>query len=170
MEAMLDQHIVGSTHRPLKAQLEARGFEVITTRPDIGTDLSVYNRGTASKGCDVFISLHSNAVGSAASNPENIDYPVVYRAFDNLNDVDSLSLKLAKQIGALMGTHQAGRTATRKNSAGPAGPSASSGAPMSSRFHSSSLPPGCGCTCQNARRPGKPSFYSSSDPSSSSAW
>ena len=118
VKSYYESEMTWALHLKLKAQLEARGFEVITTRPDIGTDLSVYNRGTASKGCDVFISLHSNAVGSAASNPENIDYPVVYRAFDNLNDVDSLSLKLAKQIGALMGTHQAGRTATRKNSAG----------------------------------------------------
>ena len=118
VKSYYESEMTWALHLKLKAQLEARGFEVITTRPDIGTDLSVYNRGTASKGCDVFISLHSNAVGSAASNPENIDYPVVYRAFDNRNDVDSLSLKLAKQIGALMGTHQAGRTATRKNSAG----------------------------------------------------
>ncbi len=118
VKSYYESEMVWALHLKLKAQLEARGFEVITTRPDIGTDLGVYNRGTASKGCDVFISLHSNAVGSAASNPENIDYPVVYRAFDNLNDVDSLALKLAKQIGALMSTHQAGRTATRKNSAG----------------------------------------------------
>ena len=47
-----------------------------------------------------------------------MDYPVVYRAYDNLNDVDVLALQIAKKIGELMGTNQAGRTATRKNSAG----------------------------------------------------
>ncbi len=105
--------MVWSLHLKLKAQLEARGFQVITTRANIDTDLGVYERGTASKECDVFISLHSNACGT-----ESVDYPVVYRAYDNKNNVDTLALKLAKKVGELMGTTQAGRTATRKNSSG----------------------------------------------------
>lgn len=105
--------MVWALHLKLKAELEARGFEVITTRADINTDLSVYNRGAASKGCNVFISLHSNACST-----ESVDYPVVYRAYDNKNGVDGLALQIAKKIGELMGTKQAGRTATRKNSAG----------------------------------------------------
>ena len=102
--------MVWKLHLKLKAELETRGFEVITTRADIDTDLGVYKRGAASKGCNVFISLHSST--------ESVDYPVVYRAYDNLNDVDVLALQIAKKIGELMGTNQAGRTATRKNSAG----------------------------------------------------
>lgn len=105
--------MVWKLHLKLKAELETRGFEVITTRSDIDTDLGVYERGAASKGCNVFISLHSNACST-----ESVDYPVVYRAYDNLNDVDVLALQIAKKIGELMGTNQAGRTATRKNSAG----------------------------------------------------
>lgn len=105
--------MVWALHLKLRAELEARGFEVITTRADINTDLSVYNRGAASKGCDVFISLHSNACST-----ESVDYPVVYRAYDNKNGVDGLALQIAKKIGELMDTKQAGRTATRKNSAG----------------------------------------------------
>ena len=105
--------MVWKLHLKLKAELETRGFEVITTRADIDTDLGVYERGAASKGCNVFISLHSNACST-----ESVDYPVVYRAYDNLNDVDALALQIAKKIGELMGTSQAGRTATRKNSAG----------------------------------------------------
>lgn len=105
--------MVWKLHLKLKAELETRGFEVITTRTDIDTDLGVYERGAASKGCNVFISLHSNACST-----ESVDYPVVYRAYDNLNDVDVLALQIAKKIGELMGTNQAGRTATRKNSAG----------------------------------------------------
>lgn len=105
--------MVWKLHLKLKAELETRGFEVITTRADIDTDLGVYKRGAASKGCNVFISLHSNACST-----ESVDYPVVYRAYDNLNDVDVLALQIAKKIGELMGTNQAGRTATRKNSAG----------------------------------------------------
>lgn len=105
--------MVWKLHLKLKAELETRGFEVITSRADIDTDLGVYERGAASKGCNVFISLHSNACST-----ESVDYPVVYRAYDNLNDVDVLALQIAKKIGELMGTNQAGRTATRKNSAG----------------------------------------------------
>lgn len=105
--------MVWALHLKLKAQLEARGFQVVTTRASIDTDLGVYERGTASKGCDAFISLHSNACGT-----ESVDYPVVYRAYDNKNNVDTLALKLAKKVGELMGTTQAGRTATRKNSSG----------------------------------------------------
>lgn len=105
--------MVWALHLKLKAQLEARGFQVVTTRASIDTDLGVYERGTASKGCDVFISLHSNACGT-----ESVDYPVVYRAYDNKNNVDTLALKLAKKVGELMGTTRAGRTATRKNSSG----------------------------------------------------
>lgn len=105
--------MVWALHLKLKAQLEARGFQVVTTRASIDTDLGVYKRGTASKGCDVFISLHSNACGT-----ESVDYPVVYRAYDNKNNVDTLALKLAKKVGELMETTQAGRTATRKNSSG----------------------------------------------------
>lgn len=105
--------MVWALHLKLKAQLEARGFQVVTTRASIDTDLGVYERGTASKGCDIFISLHSNACGA-----ESVDYPVVYRAYDNKNNVDTLALKLAKKVGELMGTTQAGRTATRKNSSG----------------------------------------------------
>lgn len=105
--------MVWALHLKLKAQLEARGFQVVTTRASIDTDLGVYERGTASKGCDVFVSLHSNACGT-----ESVDYPVVYRAYDNKNNVDTLALKLAKKVGELMGTTQAGRTATRKNSSG----------------------------------------------------
>ena len=105
--------MVWALHLKLKAQLEARGFQVVTTRASIDTDLGVYERGTASKGCDAFISLHSNACGT-----ESVDYPVVYRAYNNKNNVDTLALKLAKKVGELMGTTQAGRTATRKNSSG----------------------------------------------------
>lgn len=105
--------MVWALHLKLKAQLEARGFEVITTRSSIDTAMEVYDRGKAAKGCDVFLSLHSNACGT-----ESVDYPVVYRAYDNQNDADSLALAIAQKIGNLMGTKQVGRTAIRKNSSG----------------------------------------------------
>ena len=53
-----------SLHLKLKTALEALGFEVVTTRASIDTKMDVYDRGAASKGCDVFLSLHSNACGT----------------------------------------------------------------------------------------------------------
>lgn len=100
-------------HLLLKAELESYGFEVITTRPNQATDLDVYSRGTAAQGCTLFASIHSNACDT-----ESVDYPVVYRAYDNKGNVDALALPLAKKIAEVMGTRQAGRTATRQNSSG----------------------------------------------------
>ena len=118
VKSYYESAMVWKLHLLLKDELEKRGFEVITTRPDIDTDLTVYNRGAAAKGCDVFLSLHSNACSTANEGWEAIDYPVTYRAHDNANNVDTLALALAKKVGELMGTRQAGRTATRKNDAG----------------------------------------------------
>lgn len=100
-------------HLKLKAALEQRGFEVVTTREAIDTPMDVYARGAAARGCDVFLSLHSNACDT-----ESVDYPVVYRAYDNLNDADTLARALALSIGQLMRTRQQGRTATRRNNTG----------------------------------------------------
>lgn len=51
-------------HLLLKAALERYGIVVKTTKETQSTTLGVYERGAASKGCDLFLSLHSNAVGS----------------------------------------------------------------------------------------------------------
>ena len=100
-------------HLKLKAALEQRGFEVVTTRAAIDTPMDVYARGAAARGCDVFLSLHSNACDT-----ESVDYPVVYRAYDNQNNADTLARALALAIGQFMGTRQQGRTATRRNNTG----------------------------------------------------
>ena len=113
VKSYYESRMVWTLHLKLKARLELRGFEVVTTRPSIDTSMDVYARGAAAKGCDVFLSLHSNAC-----DVENVDYPVVYRAYDDRNGADTLALALARMIGQLMGTRQAGRTAIRRNSSG----------------------------------------------------
>ncbi len=100
-------------HLMQKEILEGYGFEVILTRESQGADRDLYDRGHAAKGCVLFISDHSNACGS-----ESVDYPVVYRGYDNIGNCDELAKKLANVIAATMGTAQAGRTATRKGSSG----------------------------------------------------
>ena len=101
-------------HLLQKKYLEAYGFEVITTRNNQGVDRSLYSRGTASDGCVLFISDHSNAVGSGVN--EAVDYPVVYVPLNHKGDV--LGLRLAKCIESVMGTAQKGRIASRKSSTG----------------------------------------------------
>ncbi|MCM1120095.1 MAG: N-acetylmuramoyl-L-alanine amidase [bacterium] len=108
-----ESDMVWKLHLMQKEILEGYGFEVVTTRVDQGTDRKLYERGYAAKGCTLFISDHSNACGS-----EGVDYPVVYRAYDNAGDSDRLALELARTIASVMGTSKSGRTATRRGSTG----------------------------------------------------
>lgn len=81
----------------LAEELIRYGFEVFKTRADVETDLGVYERGAKSVGCDLFLSLHSNA-----ADVENVDRVDVYAAYDNLNNSHELGLLLANAIADLM--------------------------------------------------------------------
>ncbi len=100
----------------LSAALKKRGVTVVMTRANKASDLALTSRGKKAKGCDLFLSLHSNAASS-----ESVDYPVsyVFRE-DKKTDLDERSeeigLKLAKVVEKLMGTRQAARTGTRGSS------------------------------------------------------
>lgn len=96
----------------LKSELEALGVEVTLSRNNIDANPSLYDRGFGAKGCNLFLSIHSNACGT-----ESVDYPVVYRGYDK-TIADEFGLKLANLIQNLMGTKQNGRTATRKGDNG----------------------------------------------------
>lgn len=97
---------------------EYAGVEVITTRKVQTTDETLYNRGACSRGCDLFISNHSNAVGKGIN--ESIDYVAVYHlADDSTTRVDDISKeiagKLAPVIAGVMGATQGFRIVTRKS-------------------------------------------------------
>lgn len=92
-----ESDMVWELHLKLKSHLELYGFQVITTRKNQATDLALYDRGTAAKGCDLYISLHSNATGSALNN--NVDYPVSYCGINRKADV--IGLLLAQTMKAL---------------------------------------------------------------------
>lgn len=111
--AYYESDMVWKLHLMQKEILEGYGFEVVLTRAKQGTDKKLYNRGLAAKGCILFISDHSNAC-----NTEGVDYPVVYRAYDNAGDSNRLALELAETIASVMGTSKPGRTATRRGSSG----------------------------------------------------
>lgn len=95
----------------LAQELTARGITVIKTRDNQKTDLALTARGRKAKGCDLFISLHSNAASSAS-----VDYPVAYVPLNGTGT--AIGQKLADIVADVMGTTQKGRTATRKGSGG----------------------------------------------------
>ena len=96
-------------------ELKAYGFEVFKTRWDISRDLALEKRGKMAKGCELFISLHSNAVGKSGS--EETDRVSVYAPYDNRNDSHKLGLFLAETVRDCMGVSKA-NLKTRKSEKG----------------------------------------------------
>ena len=83
-------------HLLLKKELEKYGFEVITTRDSKNIDLPLAERGKKSKGCDLFVSLHSNA-----SSTESVNRAVVITYQDvNWTDIDDKAKEIAEKLGA----------------------------------------------------------------------
>ena len=104
-------------HLLQKKYLEEYGAEVILTRSNQGTDLDLIERGKKAKGCDLFISDHSNAVGSKVN--EDVDYVAVYHLTeDTTTKSDDVSKEIAKKlapvIAEVMGTNQGYQVLTRK--------------------------------------------------------
>lgn len=83
-------------HLLLKKELESYGFEVITTRSDKNKDLPLEERGEKAKGCDLFISLHSNAC-----EDNSVDGAIVI-PFQELSwtDIDDKSRAIGEKLGA----------------------------------------------------------------------
>lgn len=109
-----ESDMVWKLHLMLKRYLEEYGIQVITTRINQETDKVLYDRGAASAGCNLFISLHSNATGSGLNN--NVDYPVSYCAINGR--ADDIGLALAKAVQTIMQTKQASRIEHRAGSNG----------------------------------------------------
>ncbi len=106
---MWDLHII------LAQELKNRGFEVITTRSSISQDVALYQRGVMAKGCDCFISLHSNA----ATNSPSTDYTVVFYPLDGRNNSASTALTLSQGIASLMGNKQTAQAKTYPQTSSP---------------------------------------------------
>lgn len=98
-------------HLMLKEELEKyNGVTVITTRTDETKDLSLEARGKTARGCDLFISLHSNACDT-----ESVDRPVVIYPVNG--KCKGLAEKLAGAVKTVMQTNDPWRTYQRWNSA-----------------------------------------------------
>lgn len=99
-------------HNYLKTELEKYdGFQVGVTRKSQSKDLNVYYRGTAAKGYDLFLSLHSNATSSKST-----DYPLIITQKGNTGD--KLAKNLGKAIEDTMNTKQAYKVWQKLNSDG----------------------------------------------------
>lgn len=110
-----ESHMTWKLHLLLKKYLEQYGIEVITTRAEQKKDLGLYQRGATSKGCNLFISLHSNAVGGKVGN-ENVDRVMVYGPINGKGK--DIADKLGKCIREVMSTKQGSYVETRQGNHG----------------------------------------------------
>lgn len=104
-------------HLLQKKYLEDLGARVLLTRPHKDVDLALISRGKTARGCDLFISNHSNAVAGGMN--ENVDYVAVYHLTEDATAVcDDISEEAAKVlapvIAGVMGTRQGYKVLTRK--------------------------------------------------------
>jgi N-acetylmuramoyl-L-alanine amidase len=98
-------------HLKLKTCLEEFGIEVITTRTNQKQNLGLTARGKAAKGCDLFLSIHSNA-----ATKESVDYPIAFVPING--SADKLGERLANCIEQVIGTKQRGKAEPRKSEKG----------------------------------------------------
>jgi len=99
-----------SLHLLLKQHLEAYGLEVIITREDQNEDKALTQRGKMAAGCDLFVSLHSNATANYQMN-EAVDYVVAIVALNG--STDEIGEKLAAVVAQTMGVTQRSRISKR---------------------------------------------------------
>lgn len=109
-----ESDIAWKLHLLQKKYLEEYGIEVITTRSSQDTDRGLYDRGAASRGCDLFISDHTNAVGSTVNN--KVDYPAAYCAING--SADGIGMALAQCVETVLQTNQPARIEHRRGQNG----------------------------------------------------
>lgn len=110
-DAYWESDFTWKIHLYLKEALESYGIEVITTREDKDTDLGLSARGYTSEGCDLFLSLHSNACGV-----ESIDAPLACCQVSGVTD--ELGQMLADKVAEVMETNQGGKIWKRQGKDG----------------------------------------------------
>lgn len=91
-----------------KAQLEARGYEVILTRQEKAKDVALERRGKMSKGCIGFFSNHTNACGTeSVDRPVGI-IPVPFKGTD-VTACNNLATLITNNVHNMMKTKQVGK-------------------------------------------------------------
>lgn len=118
VNAFYESDFTWKFHLLLKAALEKHGIAVGTTRGSQANDLTLQSRGQAAAGYNLFISIHSNAVGSGVNDA--VDYPLaITMVNDDSATIDEESKAvgevLAQAVAMVMKTKQAARTSTKKS-------------------------------------------------------
>lgn len=91
--------------RYLEAALEQyEGVEVVCTRGKVTDDLSLFARAQVGAGCDLLLSLHSNAAGSGVA--EGTDYVAVFASVHATAEQLELANELSEAVAECMGTKQ----------------------------------------------------------------
>ena len=114
--AYSEAKVMWDLHLLQKQYLEQLGVDVITTRATQTKDLALGTRGKKADGCDLFISDHTNAVGSRMN--ESVDYVAVYHLTNDTTTIcDDISKcfaeKIAPVIATTMGTKQGCKVLSR---------------------------------------------------------
>ena len=99
----------------LKKELENRGIAVVMTKKKVNQAVSLTTRGKTAKGCDLLLSLHSDAADREGPNWVS----ALHQVNDHCGEMDSKSREvgtlLAKAVAALMGVST--RLVARESSA-----------------------------------------------------
>ena len=89
-------------HKLLKAELEKYGVEVVTTRTDINENPSLEKRGNTAKGCELFISCHSNAYGYTDQNQaDKTTRTCVYYSIPHADKTKGVATAIANALAEL---------------------------------------------------------------------
>lgn len=85
----------------LKTQLEKLGHTVVMTRTDPNKDLALVSRGKASAGCDLFLSMHTNAVAGGMN--ETVSHAsIIPLSPDTTTGIDEVAMRFANAIGPVI--------------------------------------------------------------------
>lgn len=110
-----ESDMVWKLHNYLADALESYGIQVKKTRASQDKDKDLQARGKVAKGCDLFISLHSNACSS-----ESVDRPVgIYLVDDDCGAIDEQSAQvavlLAETVQKIMRTNGKAQVYSKKS-------------------------------------------------------
>lgn len=98
----------------LRDELTKYGFNVVVTRNSVLEDPALDSRGKMAKGADLFISLHSNAVGSGGSS--SVKGTEIYYSLSDTVRGKQLADKLGEKISYIMNhTYRGSKTRAYPN-------------------------------------------------------
>jgi len=110
-----ESETVWKLHLYLVKEFEALGINVKTTRKNIDENPALYDRGYSAKGTDLFISVHTNAVGKYTNETELVDRAEIITGLDHKETYSELANAVGENIRNVMGTRQNYITYTRES-------------------------------------------------------